>query len=496
MMPTSVVQQTFWDRIPNATSKLAILGRSDFTKKTGSGKNACNGTFEAADVPVARINKRKQSHPMRSPLSPSTSTDSCPKTHDASAKVRCISLDQHLPETRALHAVDTPNLSRAFCLSFSDDYSRNPHQYVQALIDSESMLTVTTAPLSKSHSSRVRQGSTGRGNTNRGRETHSGGRANAKQGGGSKRNRAARFHNLQLEQTISAAQSENEDANSITTVTSDLNELADIDNQVPSTPVSSQHRLAAKTESFVDLGPTDDSDASKLPTPQLMLPLSPKTATSHISSHSDENNNSKSGSINDPALYTDHSTPTQHAADHSDFAEDDGDIAEPAVAESAVAESAVAESAVGTPASLHSSIAPTPTPPPQPPHELGEDNMPSYQRLGQELTDDVSLIIPPSAKSTVKWAKAEPIDIADRPLADKLASAERHCCSVLRILPEQYVAIKQTLLREGCSRLPGTFKKRDAQRLCRIDVNKTSKIYEWFVTIGWLPAGNGVYTRP
>ncbi|KAJ1977690.1 hypothetical protein H4R34_003481 [Dimargaris verticillata] len=31
-----------------------------------------------------------------------------------------------------------------------------------------------------------------------------------------------------------------------------------------------------------------------------------------------------------------------------------------------------------------------------------------------------------------------------------------------------------------------SFRKRDAQKLCRIDVNKTSKIVDWFVEMGWL----------
>ncbi|KAJ2503531.1 hypothetical protein IWW47_002876 [Coemansia sp. RSA 2052] len=127
-----------------------------------------------------------------------------------------------------------------------------------------------------------------------------------------------------------------------------------------------------------------------------------------------------------------------------------------------------------------------------------EDNMPSYRRMGLDFTGehDVSLITPVFAKSNVKWNKADPINVSDKPMADKLAPAESHCCSVLRILPEQYLAIKLTLLKEGRTRLPGSFKKRDAQRLCRIDVNKTSKIYEWFVTLGWLPESNGIYSNP
>lgn len=70
---------------------------------------------------------------------------------------------------------------------------------------------------------------------------------------------------------------------------------------------------------------------------------------------------------------------------------------------------------------------------------------------------------------------------------DLLAPAERECCSTLRLLPEQYLTIKVTLIKAGREWPPGTFKKRDAQKLCRIDVNKTSKVFEWFVKINWLP---------
>ena len=108
-----------------------------------------------------------------------------------------------------------------------------------------------------------------------------------------------------------------------------------------------------------------------------------------------------------------------------------------------------------------------------------------------ENADDFMSLVPPHIRSTVKWAKAEPINISDKPYFSKLAPAEQHCCSILRIAPEQYLTIKRTLIREGRTRQPGTFKKRDAQRLCRIDVNKTSKIYEWYVKIGWLPDSNG-----
>ncbi|KAJ2710537.1 hypothetical protein H4R19_003698 [Coemansia spiralis] len=79
------------------------------------------------------------------------------------------------------------------------------------------------------------------------------------------------------------------------------------------------------------------------------------------------------------------------------------------------------------------------------------------------------------------------MDIAGFPMADDLAPAERECCCTLRLQPEQYLTIKHSLVRASRTMPAGTFKKRDAQRLCRVDVNKTSKVYEWFCKLGWIP---------
>ncbi|KAJ2519922.1 hypothetical protein GGI11_002432 [Coemansia sp. RSA 2049] len=80
-----------------------------------------------------------------------------------------------------------------------------------------------------------------------------------------------------------------------------------------------------------------------------------------------------------------------------------------------------------------------------------------------------------------------PMDVAGYPLAEFLSLAELDCCSILRLHPEQYLAIKHSLVRAGRTMPAGTFKKRDAQKLCRVDVNKTSKVFEWFCKLGWIP---------
>ncbi|KAJ2694491.1 hypothetical protein H4218_005589 [Coemansia sp. IMI 209128] len=107
--------------------------------------------------------------------------------------------------------------------------------------------------------------------------------------------------------------------------------------------------------------------------------------------------------------------------------------------------------------------------------------------LDDELSRKISELRPTTASCSVKWTKAAPMDVSTYPQVELLAPAERECCSILRLLPNQYLAIKQSLVRAGRTLPKGTFKKRDAQKLCRVDVNKTSKVFEWFCKLEWIP---------
>ncbi|KAJ2371296.1 hypothetical protein IW150_004655 [Coemansia sp. RSA 2607] len=100
---------------------------------------------------------------------------------------------------------------------------------------------------------------------------------------------------------------------------------------------------------------------------------------------------------------------------------------------------------------------------------------------------DITCMRPSVNTCNIRWAKAPPMDISQYPLAHTLSPAEQECCSNLRLLPEQYIEVKITLIRAGRTYPHGSFKKRDAQKLCRIDVNKTSKVFEWFVKLNWIP---------
>ncbi|KAJ2499281.1 hypothetical protein GGH96_003649 [Coemansia sp. RSA 1972] len=444
MAPTSVMQQAFWDRIPNATSKRALQGRELPERR------------HSHDEPSpARISKRKQSHPTRSPVA--NAEHGAP--YGLSTKARRLSLDRYMPSPHPVCA-DVP--ARAFRLSFSDEYLRHPQQYVQALLSCDTHLA---APAPRPHSSPSMR--------SRRATPHS---SKPKPNTSVRRSRS-RFHNLQLEQTVADTNSETDDANSVTTA-SDINDMAEFDSQVPVTPSRAHSLVAAET-------PKQDNTLMPM---ELNLPENMSHADT-VPETGDDCPQSCSASQKSDCAHmrsAESSGVELHAnADQRDANPD----TEPSgtVDESSIGSSSAPDSPdnplMGDPQSLTATA---------------DDNVPSFQRAGQVFAEDmdISLIMPLRPRSTVKWNKADPIDISSAPMHERLARAERHCCSVLRLMPEQFLSIKLLLLKEGLSRPPGTFKKRDAQRLCRIDVNKTSKIYEWFVSMGWLSGSDGIYANP
>ncbi|KAF9180908.1 hypothetical protein BGZ50_005848 [Haplosporangium sp. Z 11] len=89
----------------------------------------------------------------------------------------------------------------------------------------------------------------------------------------------------------------------------------------------------------------------------------------------------------------------------------------------------------------------------------------------------------------VIW-KGTPLSVKGRPGYEQLHPYEEYVASTLRLSPAQYLSCKQTLIlasRQYHANPNGKqFRKSDAQKLCRIDVNKTSRLWEAFAKIGWL----------
>lgn len=79
----------------------------------------------------------------------------------------------------------------------------------------------------------------------------------------------------------------------------------------------------------------------------------------------------------------------------------------------------------------------------------------------------------------LRWGKESASDL------QLLTPEEKEVCSILRIMPKSYLAIKENLIREAMKH-GGALKKKVAKEVCRIDVNKASQIFDFFVHNGWV----------
>lgn len=87
----------------------------------------------------------------------------------------------------------------------------------------------------------------------------------------------------------------------------------------------------------------------------------------------------------------------------------------------------------------------------------------------------------------IEW-KGQPMDLRNDPDADKLHPAEVILASTLRLPCNVYLDSKRRLFCEKVTRLRSDmpFRRTDAQKACRIDVNKASRLFAAFEKVGWL----------
>lgn len=87
----------------------------------------------------------------------------------------------------------------------------------------------------------------------------------------------------------------------------------------------------------------------------------------------------------------------------------------------------------------------------------------------------------------VEW-KGQPMDLSQDPNLDKLHPSEAILASVLRLPAHIYLDSKRRLFFEKVQRFKTgkQFRRTDAQKACRIDVNKASRLFAAFEKVGWL----------
>ncbi|KAL6246562.1 Transcriptional adapter ada2 [Rhinocladiella similis] len=66
-----------------------------------------------------------------------------------------------------------------------------------------------------------------------------------------------------------------------------------------------------------------------------------------------------------------------------------------------------------------------------------------------------------------------------------LSEEEIQLCNALHIRPKPYLALKEGLLKEAMKQ-GGQMKKKEARGVCRIDVNKANRIFDFMIHSGWI----------
>ncbi|OBA21721.1 SWIRM-domain-containing protein [Metschnikowia bicuspidata var. bicuspidata NRRL YB-4993] len=87
----------------------------------------------------------------------------------------------------------------------------------------------------------------------------------------------------------------------------------------------------------------------------------------------------------------------------------------------------------------------------------------------------------------IEW-KGQPMDLRNDPNLDKLHPAEVVLASTLRLRCNVFLDSKRRFFYEKVNRLRNNmpFRRTDAQKACRIDVNKASRLFAAFEKAGWL----------
>lgn len=87
----------------------------------------------------------------------------------------------------------------------------------------------------------------------------------------------------------------------------------------------------------------------------------------------------------------------------------------------------------------------------------------------------------------IEW-KGQPMDLSTDPNLDKLHPAEAVLASILRLPVFVYLDSKRRMFFEKVQRMKQgkQFRRTDAQKACRIDVNKALRLFAAFEKVGWL----------
>lgn len=79
-------------------------------------------------------------------------------------------------------------------------------------------------------------------------------------------------------------------------------------------------------------------------------------------------------------------------------------------------------------------------------------------------------------------------DIDPYPDLQILTKDEREVCSILRLKPKTYIAMKENVMREALKH-GGILKKKNCREICHIDSQKAAKLFDFWSHSGWIAQG-------
>lgn len=111
---------------------------------------------------------------------------------------------------------------------------------------------------------------------------------------------------------------------------------------------------------------------------------------------------------------------------------------------------------------------------------LIDESIPDYSPDTSTLPDNNRAL-------KVEW-KGQPMDLRNDEDYEKLHPSEVQLASTLRLSCKVYLDSKRRLFNEKVNRMRNgmQFRRTDAQKACRIDVNKASRLFAAFEKVGWL----------
>lgn len=102
----------------------------------------------------------------------------------------------------------------------------------------------------------------------------------------------------------------------------------------------------------------------------------------------------------------------------------------------------------------------------------------SLSRRGSALVD-----VSQHEKEHALKEKLSEFDISKMEQYQELSTVERQVCVKMQLSPLQYFAIRDSILKECVAR--GVINVEGGQQLLNIDINKTKKLFDFFVSEGW-----------